>query len=482
MSRAAIASLFIPCLASARPALDAPPKRIDRLRAAIGAALPNPNFSPAPAAILTPRFVYVRDSNLELPVPPWQTDAAYAEAFQIARRAWYSVQPDGARALMVFTSFDEGGDTLFYVPAANDVEGIGVPIFDDTPDQTLDGYIWMGSVEALVEAGDAYFREAFLHEIAHRWTAYVDVDHPALAADQLRGRQSKHWSFFADTARSPMEGNDWIPSGRNVTTDLSNASRVTFSPSDLYLMGVLAPEDVPPFEIVVGHSAVTPSWLTPAPDTTPAHRLGEVVTLYDATRVRVGIDDVIRANGPRDPPAVDAMTWRIGIVYLSDGFSTPTLGELAALDARIAALAGELHEATGGRVTLDVGVEGAGTLAEGSPCTSVAECDRTRSDACASPLGGGEICTRACETAEVCGSGECCYRGLCAPSAACETANASRDGGPASIPDPRAGPGLEPADPTCGCRAAADSSSPLAIVIVAILWAIRPGRSCSSRS
>lgn len=457
-----LASLFFTTAAWADKGLDLPPERAATMRRAVLEAYERPpRFSAGPSSTLMPHFVYAQDAGLELPLPPWQTDAAYAEAFEIARRAWSASQPDYVRALMVFTSFDDGGKNLFYVPLANDVQGLGetqaARIFDDTPDSVLDGYIWMGSVERLLDAGEAYFREAFIHEIAHRWGSYAAVAHPDLATDALRGRQSSHWSFFVDTNGSPMEGNRWVRDAGGMTTEFSTPPQFLFSPLDLYLMGVLPPEEVPPFAVIVDFSAVSPSWLMVAPDTPPAHRMGEPVVLLDAESVEVTIQDVVAGSGRRYPPALDRqVVWPVGAVYLSNNFDRPSLSDFAALDHRLAELALAFEDATGGRMVLDLQVQGAGLLPRGAGCSSLSACDRTQSDACRSPVEGEPaICTRTCESAAACGEDECCAAGFCAPVDVCrDTVGPGTDGGPAGSleptpPDPDAGG----TDPTCACSA-----------------------------
>lgn len=468
-------TLLISTTAHAGDELDLAPERAASMRQAVLESYrAPPRFSPGPSSTLMPHFIYARDAGLELPLPPWQTDAAYAEAFEIARRAWAETQPDHVRALMVFTSFDDGGRNLFYVPLANDVQGLGdtqaVRIFDDTPDSVLDGYIWMGSVERLIEAGDAYFREAFIHEIAHRWGSYVAVAHPDLATGELRGRQSSHWSFFVDSHGSPMEGNHWVPDDQGMITQLTRPPRFRFSPLDLYLMGVLPPEQVPPFQVIIDFSSVSPSWVMPAPDTPPAHRTGEPVALLGAQSVDVTIDDVIAASGRRYPPALDqSIVWPVGAVYLSNNFDRPSLDDFATLERRLVELAADFENASGGRVTVDLSVRGAGTLPRGAACPQLDACDRSQSDACISLVPGEPpICTRTCETADVCHASECCAGGFCAPLAVCrDTLNAGTDGGvTGSVKPPGPGLGLEGAEPSCGCTTTSRTTAAWTVVLL----------------
>ena len=449
------------------------PSFMQELRRSLAGPAQGPFWSSGPELILAPRFLIVWDRALALPAPPWGTAQPYAQAFEMARAAWYATQPDRARALMVFSNFDEGGKSLFYFPLANDVAGLGVgqaaQIFDDTSDLALDGYVWMGSVELLEKAGEAYFREAFVHEIAHRWAAYVAVDHPGLLGGALLGRQASHWSFLADTGGSPMEGNDWAASGPDAyTTIFDTPPRLRFSPLDLYLMGVLPPEQVPPFELYTGWGMTDPPRHPVNASTPPAHRTGVPVTLLFGSAATVSIDDVIRANGPRVPAARDErLVWPIGIVLLVRGIEGVPLAALERLDRRIEAYAVDFEAASGSRVRLEIGLEGAGRARLGAPCRSSDECDRTVTDACLAPIPGGDRrCTRGCTFDADCGRGACCHAALqggptlCWPLALCPDGSPTPnpelgDGGsglpfPGSIEDHRPTP-LATVGPTAGC-------------------------------
>jgi hypothetical protein len=422
----AVALVVIPFEAYAAdptpPLLDlADPAKADRIRAIVAGEmsvpLPMPRFSgdTRPEVALTPRFLYVRDSALVLPTPPWSDEGAYAAAFDLARTAWYSVQGDRIRALLVFSTFEDGGESLFYLPLANDVQGLGegVPasVFDDTPGLALDGVAWLGNLAALEQVGDAYVEEAFVHEIAHRWCAYVKIASSSLSTDVLRGRQSMHWSYLADTANSPMEGNAWsVQSDGTWVTAFDDPPDLRFSPLDLYLMGVLAPEEVPPFRVITRWTVVDPQGATISKDTAPAHRTKDRVVLDAISTATISIDDVIAGSGPRTPPAADqVIQWPIGIVLLASGIEKTPLDELAHLEAKIDALVDRFARATGGRMTLDVHVDGAGTIPYGGFCTSVDVCHRTEADRCVSIHAQDEAtCTRSCTGDDACGAGACC--------------------------------------------------------------------------
>lgn len=396
MSVAVGALIF--AIIAAPPALDLDSEQLDSLREKTRVRLQRPKpFAPPPVVVKTKRFVFVRDTALSLPTPPWEDHNAYAAAFEMARGAWADTadQRDRARMLLVFSTFDDGG-SLFYLSMANDVRGLGAgtpaQIHDETPGSSLDGFAWLGDVDRLIAAGDSYFREAFIHEIAHRWSAYAD---PAI----LRGRQSMHWSFFANVGASPMEGNAWIDEGDGIYTAAFEAPvSFRFHALDLYLMGLLAPEEVPPLFVLEDVRLLEPADAILGIDAPPAHRQQKKIRV-EARRTReVSIEEIVRLGGRREPAATNEhVVWPIGIVLLSNGLSNTTLDELAELDRRIAEYARDFEMATGGRMSLDLEVIGAGKRGLGEACDQLDDCDRLLADRCDSSEPEGEkVCLRSC--------------------------------------------------------------------------------------
>lgn len=139
----------------------------------------------------------------------------------------------------------------------------------------------------------------FGQELGHYWLAYPTIDHPELEADALLGRSASHWSYWLDTGNSPVEGNAWLDNGDGTfTTDLDRVG--TFSPLDLYLMGFVGPEEVPPFFLVQTDADER------ADSSSPEHLWGEQPITVAGTRVELTIDDVIASVGPRAPLAADS--------------------------------------------------------------------------------------------------------------------------------------------------------------------------------
>ncbi len=430
---------------------------------------------------VTERFLWVEDLDLSLPLAPWMSPAPFTEAFDIARRAWFdSGQPVDVKALAVFVSFDVGAQNPFYLAMANDVRGIGQRIFDDTPESDVDGFIWMGNLEELWRAGPDFYREAFIHEVAHRWGVYVDVDHPGLATDALRGRQDQHWSFLADTDTSPMDGNDWLFSGNEATTIYSVPHEPSFSPLDLYLMGLVPPDAVEPWSVITAFEDKTPDWVNVSPLTIPAHRLDVTVTLTGAVRETVEIADVLSAEGPR-APSVGPTTWPIGIVLISSGFTgRASAADRARFDATLKDVVGTYGQATGGRMVLRATTVGGGIRGKGEDCAQDGDCDLARTDGCQPEV---NVCAVRCEGDEVCSIGEACCDAWCQPASVCTPDRPDAGVQPDAAAPADAGPiARRPESSSCQSATGA-STAPIGVLFAsALLRRRRPTLSRSRRA
>jgi hypothetical protein len=126
---------------------------------------------------------------------------------------------------------------------------------------------------------------------------------PPLLPTALLGRQTAHWSYFVHSLGSPMEGNNWS----ELTPGVFRAGRPTFKfhPMDLYIMGLLAPEDVTPTFLIAEPNTMGQrdrNGQPINPSSTP--EFGDRTISIRGRRVTFGIEDIIRANGPRVPAAV----------------------------------------------------------------------------------------------------------------------------------------------------------------------------------
>ncbi len=134
------------------------------------------------------------------------------------------------------------------------------------------------------------------HEMAHRWSAFVNArvgteTIPLGPTHWARGLQAPApFPFQRPTEASAMGGGVWQDNFDGTFTQLDDDYYVPatgYSYLDLYLMGLLAPSEVPDFFILrnlvaAGHDA-------------NGH------PLFKADRTKVTIEDVIAAEGPREP-------------------------------------------------------------------------------------------------------------------------------------------------------------------------------------
>lgn len=139
-------------------------------------------------------------------------------------------------------------------------------------------------------------------------SADADADAGAPAAMPIEpslmlGRDRAHWSFFVHSGGSPLEGNNWVETEPGTFRALDPTFR--FSHLDLYLMGVLAPEDVEPSFVIAEPDLLgrTGNFGTPYTPSTGPVRADENLVIR-GRRVNISAQDIIRANGARNPPAV----------------------------------------------------------------------------------------------------------------------------------------------------------------------------------
>jgi hypothetical protein len=169
----------------------------------------------------------------------------------------------------------------------NDVQGIGLPPFDNTA-----GYGSGGALRGITRFPvDTFFdlgEPGAQHELGHQWINF-------LTEEPLVGPGPPHWPP-SQLARGLMGFNipgssvggtftfDFVPQGGNLYQLVNAAPLGVFTQMDLYLMGFVAQGDVPSYVV-----------LDP-PDQTVA--VNAIVTGSLVT-----VDDVIDAHGPRMPAA-----------------------------------------------------------------------------------------------------------------------------------------------------------------------------------
>jgi MYXO-CTERM domain-containing protein len=252
-----------------------------------------------------------------------------------------------------------GCDPLFYLPISNDVQGLGydhvesAQLFDESPQSRLEGIAFLNDFAYWKQHPDE-FATAFNHELAHRWGARVQVSHPDLQENALLGRQAQHWSYFLDSGGSPLEGNRWQEGEDGRYVAVPTAPGGVFSPLDLYLMGVLAPEEVPPFRLLLpraldelhdcfGHALNVAS----PPQFCEAQSI-------QARAVELTFADVLAVEGPRVPaPKRQHATLDVAFLVVLSAEEELERTECEALTSVLPKRTASFSQASGGRVRLD---------------------------------------------------------------------------------------------------------------------------------
>jgi subtilase family serine protease len=248
---------------------------------------------------------------------------------------FYEAHADAYDFLVVFTnfSFKTSDATAFHLFGRNDVKGIGKPVGSagdlvfGSPAR-LKGWIDMADVSQYRERpfsltpGDLGFLQTLnvlAHEVGHQWLAEAKYKEGELERTDLLGADGNHWSYLLDSDASLFYGADWRDNGDGTFTAAHVKER--YSALDLYLMGLLPREKVPPLRLL----------RNPAVDTTRINREGEVVTATGTTEVLV--DQLIAAMGPRIPDWRHSQKeFRLGFVFLTKPGTEPSEEDLAAVE------------------------------------------------------------------------------------------------------------------------------------------------------
>ncbi|MCH8968941.1 MAG: hypothetical protein IIA66_07480 [Planctomycetes bacterium] len=142
-----------------------------------------------------------------------------------------------------------------------------------------------------------------LHEIAHGWSAYLDG--PLSLAEQTDQDPISHWGFTSvggvlggwDASSLEALGDEQYrvcgPSPREAFAAQGYAhNSVHYAPLELYLMGLLGPEDVPDIQVAIDPVLTTIE--------------GTCVTFQATALETVSIAEIIVANGVRLPSSEDS--------------------------------------------------------------------------------------------------------------------------------------------------------------------------------
>lgn len=336
-----------------------------------GAPLPPASFT-IPQGAYSAQFIEDRNhisliqfsGNYDRQLDGGQLNAA---ARAVVAKEFYKTHPDNYDFLVIFSSFEfnTGEATAFYIGTKNDTQGIGLPLFDNTPlfgsAGHLQGYIDMGAMSRYdfnpLSEGYETVQGVLAHELLHRWAAHVKFRDPqtGAASEALLGRDKAHWSFFLDTGASVEYGARWRDNGNG--TFSSEAVRRFYSPLDLYLMGLNSPEEVPPFFLI------QPLASEYIPEDLPLK--GVTVS---GVRKNVTIQDIIANEGPRIPAKTSGQKeFRMAFIYLTGAGETATPEKLADINNVRRSFMERFSIMTGGRGLAQVYPEGLSPTELGAP-------------------------------------------------------------------------------------------------------------------
>lgn len=287
--------------------------------------------------------------------------------------------------VVVFTAAPLSCSSIYYVPVKNDVRGIGYQrtheseLFDDAPGRRLEGIAFLNDLPYWLEETEE-LKSAFLHEIGHRWLTRV---HARVGNEDisLTGRDDEHWSYFLDPGGSPLEGNLWSEDTPPVAT--APPYPLHYAPLDLYLMGALEPDEVPPLRLLEpaaeGGDLLDCSGLGLSRASAPQRC--EPLAVPGTWRT-ITIDDVIEAEGPREPPAAEApRSFSVAFLVLDEKEPALTSESCASFSPLTKELLEVFSSATDRHLSLE------NVVSEGASCATLEETSTSPS---------AEIATQGC--------------------------------------------------------------------------------------
>ena len=232
-------------------------------------------------------------------------------------------------------------------PVRNTVSGIGRSFYNYSS-----SYGSSGTLKGVI---DLPFRDGIrsgpsLHELVHSWANYI-----------ITTSYNSHWGF--SSAGGQLGG--FVPEsiteigvgvyqadngkenyGYHFAEHANGGNSILYSPIELYLMGVLPPEEVPVLKV-----AQNPSWVDFAAGTFEADGFTDYT-----------IADIVHLNGTRSPAFPDSQNhFKILVVLVSSSASTESEQQRVTQDAADFSFPGDdddylynFWEATGGRATLSM--------------------------------------------------------------------------------------------------------------------------------
>ena len=265
----------------------------------------------------------------------------------VLSQKFYLNHDDAYDFLVIFHNYElpiETGAFAFYLPIRNFVQGIGpfpsflaefnitdFGAFVGSP-QRLQGLIFMGLLANYPDDPNDRIDRSFglgvntpltvlTHEAGHRFLAnvlFVDPETNQFSFELL-GRQFSHWSYYFNSEASLLEGNRIMDRGSAPFQFETTETTAQYSRLDLYLWGLLPPEQVPP-SFFVRNPSIADNLFTPAHEPLAG-------IFFDGERVDVTLDMIRAAHGRRIPDhTVSQKNFRYGFLLLKqEGEEVPPM-------------------------------------------------------------------------------------------------------------------------------------------------------------
>jgi hypothetical protein len=281
----------------------------------------------------------------------WFTREPFYQGYYPIEDGFLQVHADDSQFIVVYSTFKlVEGVGAFYQSLANDVAGIGyeqaaeldavIPaeFFDDTPNSQFQGMLHMNDWHNFLLPGNVGYNDEWIslvfgQELGHAWLSFVHADLGDGPSDVMLGRAKAHWSYYLHSDGSPVEGHRWTDHGDGNFT-AAKLDAYQFSDLDLYLMGLMPPEEVKPWFVIEDPHDCIDSAL-PDMECAPVDGFSFKADQYrvQGTRRDITIDQVIAAEGPRVPAYPDAPNeFNLAFLLIKRPDETLCEGELAAID------------------------------------------------------------------------------------------------------------------------------------------------------
>jgi len=278
--------------------------------------------------------------------------------FSVATRKFYSIYPDEFDFLVVIPTHRNyrssygylEGPVPFEITVRTPAKGIGEQDFNDA--------VLYGSQGRLLSVvyHSAGYGSVLTHEIGHTWSAYVGFDSGLLHPDR-----PFHWTENTDIGGIMSEyivppnnqnvseystGTYYLQANVDGTFQMydaqSDKANDVYAPLELYLMGLVPPEEVPPVNVLINPDYSNPEMVTAEQINT--YTIQDIIAQSDSARI------------PAYPEAQKA--FNIGFIFFSDQEFSPAelaWGSMVArgFSAQESVGVNNFYTATGGRATLN---------------------------------------------------------------------------------------------------------------------------------